>query len=128
MTIGYPITTAELQSYAGEYGAHSLPLNSSSNVLASSLLVKAGTGTLFGVSVFNSKASAQFVQLFDLAVLPADGAVPTATFTVAASSNLGLYFGSVGRSFNAGILLCNSSTAATKTIGSADCFFDAQYI
>ena len=32
-----------------------------------------------------------------------------------------------GREFESGLVICNSSTDATKTIGSADTFFDVQY-
>jgi len=32
-----------------------------------------------------------------------------------------------GRLFANGITVCNSSTAVTKTIGSADCLFDITY-
>lgn len=105
------------------------PTNATSVVLSNSIVALAGAGRLIGLSVLSTKASAQFIQVFDLAVLPADGAVPNGpVYTVAASSNLGLYFGPAGRWFGAGIVICNSSTSGTKTIGSADCWFDVQVL
>ena len=86
-----------------------------------------GRRRLFGVGVFSNKGSAQWIQIFDGVNLPADGAAPFFVATVAAASNLGLYWGSQGRWFDVGIVICNSTTAATKTIGAADCFFDVQY-
>ena len=103
------------------------PLNIHSNVYEASRVVKTGPGILYGFTVYNSKSSAQFVQLFDAGTLPADGAIPVWTATVAATSNLGVNW-LPGRTFTTGIILCNSSTGPTKTIGAADCFFDAQYL
>jgi hypothetical protein len=124
-----PGATASFLKYMqGELEATGLPLNSTSLVLESSRLVKAGAGILYGIGGVNTKAAAQFVQVFDSLTLPADGAVPAFVMTVAASSNISVFWGDVGRFFQAGIFVCNSSTAATKTIGSADCFFDCQYI
>ena len=114
---------------AGDFGGDGFPLNASSNQLASSLVIKAGHGSLFGCQVLNTKASAQFILFFDAAAVPPNGTVPVCPFTVAASSNLPIFWGVyLGRSFSQGIVVCNSSTAATLTLGAADCFFDAQYI
>jgi hypothetical protein len=101
--------------------------NSSSVAYETNRVVKAAAGALFGLSGYNSKASAQFIQIHDAAALPADTAVPVVTMTVAASSNFSIDFGVYGRTFTNGIVICNSSTGPTKTIGSADCWFDAQY-
>lgn len=124
----YEETYAEAVADAHEPYGFQRPRNVSSLALANSLVVAAGECRLFGASIYSNNASAQFVQLFDAAALPADGAVPVAVYTVAATSNLGLYFGTAGRWFYRGIVICNSSTAATKTIGAADTWFDVQYV
>lgn len=103
------------------------PLNKHSNAYVASLVVKSGPGRLYGFTVYNSNASAQFVQVFDAAALPADGAIPAVVFSVAATSHLPIEWVHP-RTFSTGIVICNSSTGPTKTIGSADCFIDAQYI
>lgn len=102
-------------------------LNSSSVAYVASQVIKAAPGTLWGVTGYNSKASAQFIQLHDATSLPANTAIPPLVFTVAATSNFSLDFGLVGRGFVTGIVIANSSTGPTLTVGSADCYFDAQY-
>lgn len=92
-----------------------------------SRVLKASPGTLAGIVGYNSKASGQFIQLHDSAAVPADTAVPVATFWVPASSNFSFDFPS-GMKFTTGIVVCNSSTGPTKTIGSADCFFTGAVI
>jgi len=92
-----------------------------------STIAKASSGTIFSVTGYNSKTSKQFIQLHDSATLPADGAVPTIIWSVPASSNFYLEFAEIGRMCANGITLCNSSTGPTKTIGSADCWFNVQY-
>lgn len=104
------------------------PVNSHSLALEASRVAYSGECRLFGISVLNTNAASQFIQLFDANAVPSDNAVPVCVFTVSGSSNLGLYWGPPGRWFNRGVVICNSSTAATKTIGSADCYFDVQVL
>lgn len=108
-------------------GAVNLPANNYNPRLANNLVVKTGTCILFGFTVTNTNAAAQFVQVFDAATLPADGAVPILAISVPASNGTGFNW-IPGRTFRQGVVLCNSSTQATKTIGAADCLFDAQYL
>lgn len=103
------------------------PLNVHANAYAAALKVKSGPGKLYGFTVYNSGA-AQFIQVHDTASAPASGAIPALVLNVSATATRGVYFGEVGRAFNAGCWIVNSSTGPTYTAGSADCFIDAQYI
>ena len=103
------------------------PLNVHSIAYGNSLVVKTGPGVLYGFSVYSSRGSAQFIQVFDANTVPADGAIPAAVFTVAATGNLPVQW-LPGRTFLTGCVIVNSSTGPTKTIGSADCWFDAQFL
>ena len=100
---------------------------SSSTAYEASRIAKAESGVLYGISGYNSKASAQFIQVHDTATLPVDTSVPVITFTAPASSNLSYDVGKFGIHFQSGITVCNSSTGATKTIGLADVWFNVQY-
>jgi hypothetical protein len=103
--------------------------NATTTAYAASLIAKAGSGTFYGMSGYNAKASAQFIQVHDSATLPADTAVPKVMIAVPASTAFSIDFGNIGgRYFSAGIVVCNSSTGPTKTIGSADCWFDVQVV
>jgi hypothetical protein len=97
-----------------------------STAYEASRVITANPARLHGICGYNSKTSAQFIQVHDSATLPADGDAPEILLTVPASSNFS--FDSItGYRFNSGIVVCNSSTGATKTIGSADCWFSAEY-
>jgi hypothetical protein len=104
-----------------------LPLNKHSNAYAASIAVLSGPGLLYGFAVYNSNAATQFIQVHDSEVLPPEGAVPVMFWPVATVSTFSLSW-LPGRSFQRGVVICNSSTGPTKTIGAADCFFDAQYV
>lgn len=103
------------------------PLNASSQAPVNSIVIAGGRGHLFGFWGYNRNAVAQFLLLFDSDTLPADGAIPAAVLKVAGSSNFSAFFGSIGRAFDRGIVICNSSTDTTKTIGAADLIIDVQY-
>lgn len=107
-------------------GTGQSPDNSTSTAYEASHVAKAKPGTCFGLTVTNSKAASQFIQLHDSATLPADTAVPVLPIEVPAGTTVGIDFGYWGRYFFNGIVVCNSSTGPTKTIGSADCWFDVQ--
>ena len=111
-----------------EFAGAQLPTQSFSPVLENSHIALSGMGYLVSLVVNNTNVAAQFIQLFDANALPANGAAPNTVLTVPGSSDKFISWPLPGRLFLRGIIVCNSSTAATKTIGSADCFFDVQYI
>lgn len=100
--------------------------NSTSSANEASRVVTSSESLMFGCTGYNA-GSEQYIQFHDAAALPNDGAVPEVVFKVAANSSFSLDYADIGRNFKAGIVVCNSSTQATKTIGSANCFFDVQY-
>lgn len=112
-----------------------MPQNATSSKLGNSLIVKVGQGWLLGVTARSGKAAAQFIQVFDTSSgVPANGAVPNVVVDVAASSTASiayipvLYPFAPGRLFYQGIVVVNSTTPDTLTIGAADTFFDVQYV
>jgi hypothetical protein len=105
---------------------YSVPTNFNRGVLQASIVLP-GHSVVQGFTVYNTKASAQFLNVFDQATLPADTAVPLFSWPLAANSGVGVSWAPNGREFYAGLVLSNSATDATKTIGSADCFCDVQY-
>lgn len=102
--------------------------NATTTAYATNLVVKASPGTLYGITGYNSLASAQWIQIHDAISLPANAAVPKVILYVAASTAFSFEFNSYGRRFAIGIVVCNSTTGPTKTLGSADCWFDVQYV
>jgi len=113
-----------LNSFADE----ELPRNTHSQALAASLVVCTFPAYLYSFTVCNTKATSQFVQFHDATALPADGAIPAVVFSPAGTSDKTVPLGIPGRLFLYGIVVCNSSTAGSKTIGAADCFFDVQFL
>ena len=105
-----------------------LPVNNSSIALESGRQVLTGQAYLTSFTVLNTNTAAQYIQLHDVSQPPGSGAVPALVFTAAAAANLVIAYSLPGRRFHRGIYITNSSTAATLTVGSADCFFDVQTI
>lgn len=114
----------------GERDPIGLPLNSTSIKLENSRIVKQGAGTLYGITGVSNNVAAQFVLGFDLGgVIPSNGAIPSIVIaTTAGPSNFFADYGTIGRAFARGIILCNSTTLAALTLGAADTWFDAQYV
>ena len=101
--------------------------NATTTVYATNLVIKASAGTVYMLSGYNSLATAQFIQLHNATALPADTSVPSVIFYVPGLSNFSFDFGVYGRFFSTGVVVCNSTTGPTKTIGAANCWFDAQF-
>ena len=110
------------------FATENLPFNSSSGALEAARRVSAGPAYLVAFTVANTNAAAQFIQFHDSVAIPANGAIPDLLFTAAGSADKTVSYTLPGVYFASGIVVCNSSTAATKTLGSADCFFACQYL
>lgn len=105
---------------------------SSSTIAAAASLVVTPSSTsaqhlrCFDIVGYNGSASDQYIQVFDAAALPANNTVPLAVLSAAAGYQFAFSW-TTGRLFTNGIVVCNSSTATTKTLGSANCLFDINY-
>jgi len=95
---------------------------------AASGVIKNSAGSFYGLFGYNSKTSDQYLQLHNATSVPADTAVPLAVIAIPAESTFSIDCQTVGIPFSTGIVWCNSSTAPTKTIGSADVFLTALYL
>jgi hypothetical protein len=103
------------------------PTNVTTTAYAASLIVKASAGALYSITGYNSHTSSQFIQVHNTTTVPADGVAPQIIFFVPPQSNFSYNLLPYGRYFATGITICNSSTGPTKTIGSANCWFDVQF-
>ena len=102
------------------------PSRVNSSAYEAARVVKASAGRLFNISGYNS-GPAQFLQIHDAASLPAESEVPCAIFAIPSLASFSYEF-ELGIPCSTGIVVTNSSTGPTKTIGSANCFFTATYI
>jgi hypothetical protein len=103
------------------------PFNFNPVAAVASAVVKAQPGAVFGWLITNTNAASRSIQFFDATAVPADTTVPLISIllTTGATSVVTLIR---PRIFLKGIVVCNSSTAATKTIGAADSIIDIQYV
>jgi hypothetical protein len=105
------------------HGADTIPMTAP---MAAKVLRPAAT-SLVSLEVHNNKASLQFLQLFDSKTIPANGATPLRTYPVQANTTIMVTWpAAYPLKLVNGVAVCNSSTATTKTLGSADCMFGAQ--
>lgn len=96
--------------------------------LVASKIFKASAGVLRSVHVVNNKTTAQYIMVLNSATLSADGATPIDVGIAEAGANFFFDYGEDGLYCSSGITICNSSTLATKTIGSADCIINGRYL
>lgn len=123
-----PNTSAWLVTEVPPSGATNANSSLASTALEASHVIKASAGRLYQLTGVNTKTSAQYIQVFNSTTVPADTTAPILLAYVGAGANFSWDFGQVGRYFSTGISVSNSSTAATKTIGSADCWFNAEFV
>jgi hypothetical protein len=101
---------------------------SSSAAYEAGRVISATPITFIGLIGYNSKNTAQFIQVHDASSAPADTAVPKFTIKAEPLSNFFIDpAGEKGVSLSTGFYVCNSSTGPTKTIGAADCWFTGVY-
>lgn len=100
-------------------------INKGSLVLEASHVIMSNPAILIGLTGHNSGPD-QYIQLHNASAVPADGEVPKIVFKVLAASSFSLDYSPDGRYFSIGLVICNSSTIGTLTIGATDCWFDVQ--
>lgn len=86
--------------------------------VASSGVIKAESGKVFALTVYNMAASTRWIQLFNRNVLLTGGELPIETYPIFASNFLVLdsdYFGDNGQDFNTGIAFGFSDTGNSFT-------------
>lgn len=92
--------------------------------LVASQIIAAAAVNVQEISCTNTSAGVLYCQVFDSATLPADSTTPDIVFAVPATSTA-VYDNQQGISLASGCVVCISSTAHTKTIGSAVAVFGA---
>lgn len=103
------------------------PTSVDSTALEASHILKASAGVLYGVTGYSARTTSQFIQVHNTTTVPGDTAVPIVVFFIPAgpvsfSWDAPAQF---GKFFSTGITICNSTTGPAKTLGSADCWFNA---
>ncbi len=94
-------------------------------------IVSTAGGSVLNVLGYTSQTTDLFIQIFDTNAVPAEASVPLAVFIIpgrTGGSSFSLAIPNGGLPCSTGIVICNSSTAATKTVGSSNCFFTVSYV
>ena len=111
---------SKLDSVISNTGAGTAPV--ATTALATNLVAKASAGTLWGFAGYST--TAQFIQVHDASSLPADAAVPELVFPIEANKPFSISIPK-GHVCTVGIVICNSTTGPTKTVGSANTWITA---
>lgn len=94
----------------------------STNAYATHLVASATPRTVVSIQGHHKAGVGdQFLQIFDAASLPAEGAAPIETIRVPENDNFSIDL-LHGRSFETGVVVVGSTTADTKTISAANWF------
>lgn len=101
--------------------------NATSSVAESSHIVSTRRCILFGFTASSTLAAIQWIHLFDQQTLPANGAVPALSFEVQSTNGASAQW-FPGRFFRSGIVIANSTTQNSLTLGAANCLFDVNYL
>lgn len=103
------------------------PQNIRTPVLTNALTVKtSGPAVVYGIGGYST--TSQFLQIFDSATAPVNGAVPDFSFPIAANAPFSVDFGMFGMFCGRGIRVAISTTGPTLTLGAADSFFAVRYM
>ena len=102
--------------------------NDSSAVLENARVCRIGPALVSGFHAHSTLDTAQFIMVFDASAIPADGAVTPMVWEVAGDSSRDVAWVPYPRGFRNGVVICNSTTNATKTLGAANTLFDVQFI
>jgi hypothetical protein len=120
------MTSTTISTTPSSLGGNSLP-EAATTVAASSLILKATAGNLFGVDICTA-GTAGYLMLFNSATAPADGTVtPAKVFPVAANAGLRLDFITPIR-FTIGITAVFSSTGPFTKTASATAFISGEVL
>ena len=99
----------------------------SSIALEQSASVKLTSGKLYKVYGYNSSITAQYIQIHNVDSNISNGVVPLAAIQAPAVSMFSYDCTPYGIYLSTGIKITNSSTLATLTKGSANCYFNVLY-
>jgi hypothetical protein len=99
-------------------------MNYSTKSMAGQLIIFSGPAKLYEIRGYSTIA--QFILIYDRATAPGINVKADIVLKVAADANFSLSYNR-GRSFLNGIVICNSSTAPTKTVNIDSYLVDIQF-
>jgi len=81
------------------------------------------------IRVTNASGATRYLHLFNTTVVPADGSMPSLIpIPVLNGATVSITYPEGGRYLSAGLSWCSSTTQATKTLGGADFWLEADFV